>query len=338
MKIKLRIGVLGVGHIAENFHIPAINRNKNIELVAICDVNKKRISKIRKKFKVKKTYFKFNKMLLKENLDAVLISTPPKSHKKDILDAVKNKVNILVEKPFVKNLKDFKDLKKNFSSYKQYVQCALHQRYRPISIAAKSIIEKKILGELYFINIIHRSFRGIPKHSEVFSKKILSGGGPLIDLGSHYFDLLSWILNFPKINNSDCTIFKEIFKNNNSKKHLPFNYFDNEEMAVGNMKLKNKILVNFELGYANNLSNEKIKIEFFGTKGSYTWPNENYQILRKNKLFKKRFNLEKGLASDKQIGAFCKNIILKKNSNRNLKQYEYIVKLIDNLYEKSQKN
>ena len=51
---------------------------------------------------------------------------------------------------------------------------------------------------MYYINIVHRRFRSIPKHSNVFSQKKLSGGGPLIDLGWHYFDLVFWMLKFPK--------------------------------------------------------------------------------------------------------------------------------------------
>ena len=36
---KLRIGVIGCGSIAIHRHLPEYKNNKNVELVAVCDVN-----------------------------------------------------------------------------------------------------------------------------------------------------------------------------------------------------------------------------------------------------------------------------------------------------------
>ena len=58
--------------------------------------------------------------------------------------------------------------------------------------------------------MINRKFRGIPKHSVYFSKKKYSGGGPLVDLGSHYFDLIGWFLNFPKVRSFSNYLFNDI--------------------------------------------------------------------------------------------------------------------------------
>ena len=84
----------------------------------------------------------------------------------------KKKKNILVEKPFTTNLNQAKIIKKLLTKDKKiYLQCALHQRYRPISMAIKKALEKNEIGKIYFINIVHRKFREIPKHSSVFSKR-----------------------------------------------------------------------------------------------------------------------------------------------------------------------
>ena len=158
-------------------------------------------------------------------------------------------------------------------------QCALHQRYRPISEAVKNVINKNKIGKIYYINILHRKFRSIPQQSSVFSEKKFSGGGPLIDLGSHYFDLVFWMLNFPKINKANCNTNNLIFSRKNMKKYLPFKKFSNEESCFGSIILKNKLYINFEMSYAMNTRKEEIKIEFFGEKGSISWPNSNYYCL-----------------------------------------------------------
>lgn len=333
MRKKYNAGIIGCGHIAKNFHLPAVAKNKNFKIVSAFDPIKKKIIEVKKKFQIENIYTDLSKMLHNEKLDVAFIFSPPAKHADNILSCLKGNLNIFVEKPFVKKLKEFKLIKKNIRS-NTYIQCALHQRYRPISISIKNLIQKNVLGEIYFINIVHRSFRGIPKQSKSFSSKNSSGGGPLIDLGSHYFDLVCWLLNFPKINTVNCKLFKKVFKKNKSK-YFPFNTFNNEEMAVGSINFKNKALLNFELSYINNLKRDEIKIELFGSKGSYIWPEKNYYLSEGNKLKKKKLNSNNKLASDLQIKDYFLSLNTKKKLNRNLKQYEYIVKLIDSLYAKS---
>ena len=337
MKKKFKVAILGTGHIAEKFHIPAWIRNKDCEIVCLCDKNISKLKKISKKFKIKKFYTDYKIMLKKEKIDVINISTPPNLHFQNILESLKKNINIFVEKPFVIHSGEFSKIKNYQKEKKNYIQCALHQRFRPISEAIKNSIRRNEIGKIYYVNILHRKFRNIPQQSFTFSNKKYSGGGPLIDLGSHYFDLVFWILNFPKINKVNCTTNNIIFSRKNMKKYLPFKKFSNEEACFGNIILKNKSYINFEMNYAINTKAEDIKIEFFGEKGSISWPSDSYYTLRKNKLIKKKFIINDNLASDLQIAHFLKNINNYKVSNKNLKEYGFTVSLIESLY-KSAKN
>ena len=335
MKKIYNVGILGSGHIAEIFHIPAWLQNKNCRVVALCDKNQKQLKKVSKKFKIKNSYMDYSKMIKDNNLDIVNICTPPNKHFEGIKNSIKSKKNMLVEKPFVLNTNELKELKKILKNKKNlYIQCALHQRFRPISIAIKKEVEKKTIGDIYYINIIHRKFRGIPKHSQSFSNNRTSGGGPLIDLGSHYFDLIAWMFHFPKIKDTSCSIKREIFNKKNMKKFLPFKLFNNEEICLGNIKFANNIHLNFELGYALNTKDEKITIEMFGTKGSFYWPEKKFFILKNNKLIQKKFNYKETKASFNQVDSFIKRIKRIKgiNTKKNINEYHYIAKLIDMLY------
>ena len=332
MKKNYNIGILGVGHIAKTFHIPAWIQNKKCKIIALCDVNRSNLKKISNKLSINKIFTKYKKMINDKNIDIVNICSPPHLHFKNIKDCIKKKKNILVEKPFTTNLSQAKIIKKLLTKDKKiYLQCALHQRYRPISIAIKKALEKNEIGKIYFINIVHRKFREIPRHSFFYSKRKFSGGGPLLDLGSHYFDLILWLLKFPKIKNLLASTNREIFKSSKMSKYLPFKSYDNEEVSFGAIKFKNNIHLNFEIGYALNVRDEQIKIEIFGSKGSIHWPDQKYYILKRNKLIKKKFNFKEKKASFNQVNSFIKNIN-KKNSLSNINEYLYVVKLIDSLY------
>jgi hypothetical protein len=145
------------------------------------------------------------------------------------------------------------------------------------------------------------------------------------------------MLNFPKINKANCNTNNLIFSRKNMKKYLPFKKFSNEESCFGSIILKNKLYINFEMSYAMNTRKEEIKIEFFGEKGSISWPNSNYYILNNNKLIKKKFIIKDKLASDLQITDFLKNIKNHKISKKKLKEYGFTVKLIQSLYRSSKK-
>ena len=79
-----------------------------------------------------------------------------------------------------------------------------------------------------------------------------------------------------------------IFPSKKEKKYLPFKKFDNEELAVGNVKFNNGCLLNFELSYVLNTDREFSKIEIFGTKGYISWPDGKLiQIKTNKKMFRK---------------------------------------------------
>ena len=46
---KFRVGIVGTGHIANSFHIPAWKKNKFSKLVSLCDIDKKKIKNYIKK-------------------------------------------------------------------------------------------------------------------------------------------------------------------------------------------------------------------------------------------------------------------------------------------------
>ncbi len=335
--IKRKLAIIGFGHIAKKFHFPIWKNIKSITDIFLVDKNKSSFKNFNKK-KVKKVYTNSKKLYKLEKIDISAICTPPAMHFQNILDAIKNNTHTIVEKPFLIKYKDFLKIKK-IKKKNKIITCAFHQRFRPVSQKIKEIIEKKLIGEIYLINIKKINFNSIPKQSPYFSKKKYSGGGPLIDYGSHYFDLISWFLNFPKIKKTDCYTIKKLVKIKKDKKLLPFKKFDNEEFATGQILFTNRCLVNFELGYRLNASKDITEIKIYGTKGMINWPNgELYKL--QNSILKKQKNLlsKQKLASNEQIKNFLLSI---KNKNKLLVKFDeigYNIKLIESLYNAAKKN
>lgn len=105
--IMLRAAVIGLGDIS-NIHIPAIQANPNVELVAVCDIDetlKDRVPGVR-------FYTSYEKMLESEALDCVHNCLPHHLHYSVTKACVEKGVHVFLEKPLGLNTEEALELVK----------------------------------------------------------------------------------------------------------------------------------------------------------------------------------------------------------------------------------
>ena len=103
MKNKIKFALLGFGRIAlKHFSILSSNKIKNVELVAICEKNKKKLNKVKIPKKIK-IYSDLKKMIKNEQIDVISILSESGNHFKNIKEISKFKKNMVVEKPICMN-------------------------------------------------------------------------------------------------------------------------------------------------------------------------------------------------------------------------------------------
>ena len=79
MEKKVKFAVAGCGSIGKR-HIAVINAEPNAELVAICDIDKKKCIELSELYGGVSYYTDFNKMLKEVDVDLVNIATPHGEH------------------------------------------------------------------------------------------------------------------------------------------------------------------------------------------------------------------------------------------------------------------
>ena len=97
------VGIIGLGTITQ-YYLEGLNDSTYLNLIAVCDTLKNPVSK--EIFKDYHFYLDYKEMIEKENLDYIIISTPPKSHFEIAKYALERNVNVMVEKPATSNLED----------------------------------------------------------------------------------------------------------------------------------------------------------------------------------------------------------------------------------------
>lgn len=256
---KTRVGFIGCGGIAQGKHVPGHKSVKNVELVACCDVDTSRAKAFaeRNGIPAKHVFSDYTKMVEMDELDAVSVCTPNNFHADPTIAALNAGKHVLCEKPLAGNAKDGARMVAAQEKSGKVLQIGLQSRFNPHWYTLKKRVQEGILGEPYYARTMAVRRRGIPA-SPTFIKKSIAGGGPLIDIGVHSFDLMLYVLGYPDPVEAfgatwqkfahDPTIFTAGW--GSWDPHL----FDVEDFAVGQVKFKNGLVVTVETAWASHIN------------------------------------------------------------------------------------
>jgi len=99
---QLRLGVVGLGRISQVAHLPAATKADRVRLAAVCDASPTVVDQVARHYDV--PGFTDMGQLLHEDLDAILVATPDRSHAALATLALQAGKHVLVEKPIADNV------------------------------------------------------------------------------------------------------------------------------------------------------------------------------------------------------------------------------------------
>jgi predicted dehydrogenase len=115
---KVRAAIIGSGLIAGKKHIPAFQRLRHkMELVAICDLNFAAAKDVAARFGIPSTYSDVAEMLRSEKPDLVDICTPPQTHTRLAVEAMRHGCHVLIEKPMALTVADCDEIVRASEEY-----------------------------------------------------------------------------------------------------------------------------------------------------------------------------------------------------------------------------
>ena len=255
---KMRVGFIGSGGIANGKHAPGHKSVRNVELFACCDINEERAKTFAERHDIKHVFTDYNKMLEMDEIDAVSVCTPNNFHADPTVAALNAGKHVLCEKPIAGNAKDGARMVEAQRKSGKTLQIGLQSRFNPHYWTLARRIQQGLLGEVYYGRTMALRRRGIPG-APTFIKKEISGGGPLIDIGVHSFDLMLFLIGYPDpVEAFGATYQKfaqrpEVFTGGWGKWNA--DDFDVEDFAVGQVKFANGATVTVETSWAAHLGN-----------------------------------------------------------------------------------
>jgi len=189
---KIKFAVIGQGHIGKR-HAEMIRRNPETELIAVCDVLPKEKLGLGD---LKEKYYSSVEELLRSHpeIEVVNICSPNGLHAEHSLKALDAGKHVVVEKPMALHRQDCEQiLSKALQKHKQ-VFCVMQNRYSPPSAWLKKIVEEKIIGDVFMVQLNcywNRDDRYYKKGNWKGTQEL--DGGTLFTQFSHWIDLLYWM-------------------------------------------------------------------------------------------------------------------------------------------------
>lgn len=272
MEKKLRVGIVGVGNIAQS-HIDAYQKDPHAEVYALCDINEERLKKNGEKHGITRLYTDVKEMVKLEELDAVSICTWNCAHAPCAIAALNAGKHVLCEKPMAMNAAQAEEMKAAAERAGKLLMIGFVRRYGNDMRILKEFIDSNALGDIYYAKATYLRRNGNP--GGWFCDKARSGGGPLIDLGVHVIDFVRYAMGNPKPVSVYAVTAEKLGNRANLKTEPPYLASDHvkgekcdvEDLACGMIRFDNGAVLNVETSFSLNIEKNEGKIELFGDKG-----------------------------------------------------------------------
>ncbi len=162
---RINIGAIGTGRISRDHDMPGVWKYDYAQVMAVCDVDKKRAedarvlvnnyytSKKAKRFKGVKVYHDYKELLQDKDIDAVLISTPDHWHSIIGIDAIRANKDVYMQKPASLTISDGRALSNAVKNSKQIFQIGSQQRSWAQFRYAAELVRNGRIGDLKTVSV-----------------------------------------------------------------------------------------------------------------------------------------------------------------------------------------
>ncbi|MGA8479912.1 MAG: Gfo/Idh/MocA family oxidoreductase [Chthoniobacterales bacterium] len=172
---KLRIGIVGCGPIAQNAHLPAIEKARDIHLQAIADTDAALREQVFLRYRPQTLYKHSDEIFADPNVDLIILAVGDRLHVRLAMDAIRAGKHVLVEKPLGISTQECENLRSLVRSDRVFaVGC--NRRFLPGVRAAKAFADRSQSIASYTAFYYDSTFRHRVTQPNLFPPEMQNSG------------------------------------------------------------------------------------------------------------------------------------------------------------------
>ncbi|MBI2428706.1 MAG: Gfo/Idh/MocA family oxidoreductase [Ignavibacteriales bacterium] len=249
---KPKIGIVGLGWIAQVFHLPILSKLQDVEIACVCDRDKNKARALADKYGIPRYYTSFEEMLKHEDLHAVDVCTSTDAHTEVSIACMETKRDVFVEKPIARTYAEALRIADSVKKNKRKLMVGMNHRFRPDTMMLRSFIENNEFGKIFYAKA--GWLKKPSTESSWLMQGKLSGGGVFIDLGIVMLDLALWMTGYPEVSRVSATDYTHKTKV--------------EDSSVAFITMKNGATITIEVSWNFHIENELYYCNIYGEQGS----------------------------------------------------------------------
>lgn len=168
----------------------------DVHMKAICGRDEKWVKNAAEKFGWEGYETDWKKLVGRDDIDLIDITTPSNFHKEIAIAAAENGKNVFCEKPLALNLADAREILAAVRKAGVKHQVGFNYRFCPAIRLARQMIDEGRLGKIFhFRGMYLQDFIIDPEFPRIWRlEKKIAGSGSLGDLGAHVIDLARYLV------------------------------------------------------------------------------------------------------------------------------------------------
>lgn len=198
----VNLAIIGCGAVVEGLYRGALRRLERrgtVRVVALVDPNPERGAALQRHFRGARVFGTPPEAFAQTAVDLTIVASPPGRHAEHAVEAFEHGSHVLCEKPLADSLADGERMVAAARRAQRVLAVGMTRRFFPCVAEARRLVATGALGtDLRFV-YREGDVYGWPVSTDAAFRRATSGGGVLIDLGSHVLDLLAALFGPPAV-------------------------------------------------------------------------------------------------------------------------------------------
>lgn len=201
MEPRLRLGVVGCGAIATSVHLPVLRRLSEVRVTAVADPVRAARERAARLVPGAAALASADELVTRPDVDAVVVCSPSGAHAEHALLVLSARRHLYLEKPLAIDLVHGARVVEAARAAGVVAAIGFNWRYQPLVERARELVRSGTIGDVREAKTIFCE----PRSPADWKRRRETGGGVLLDLGSHHVDLLRWLLDV-EVEGAEATI------------------------------------------------------------------------------------------------------------------------------------